>query len=115
MKALIQLVAIISIAFVLELLLPWWSIAIASALGGFFLRSNQNFLMGFLAIAILWTGKALLIDMNAAVNLGERVANILTVSKPVLLLVTALLGGLVGGFASLTGSLLRDKKKSRYY
>jgi hypothetical protein len=115
MKALLQLVAIILIAFVLELLLPWWSIAVAAALGGFFLRSNLNFLMGFLAIALLWTGKALLIDMNAAVDLGERVAKILTVSKPVLLVVTALLGGLVGGFASLTGSLLREKKKARYY
>jgi len=115
MKALLQFLSILILAFIFELLLPWWSIAIAAALGGFLFRSNLNFIMGFLAIAVLWTGKALLIDMTAAVDLGERIAAILTVSKPILFLVTALLGGLVGGFAALTGSLLREKKKSKYY
>ena len=54
MKFLIQIVAIIIAAALLEILLPWWSIAIGAAVGGFFFRSKANFLAGFLAIALLW-------------------------------------------------------------
>jgi hypothetical protein len=51
---------------------------------------------------------------NAAMPLAEKVAAIFTISKTVLIALTALLGGLVGGFAALSGSLLKPKK-SKYY
>ncbi len=110
MKFLIQVLFIMVIAWVAELFLPWWSIALAAALVGFLYKSNANFLAGFIAIALLWLIKALIIDMNAAVPLADKVAKILMVnSKALLLLVTAVLGGLVGGFGALTGSLLKQK------
>lgn len=116
MKFLTQFLVILLLALALEMFLPWWSIALAAAVGGYFFKSSGNFVVGFLAIAVLWLVKALWIDMSAAVPLAERVSKILMVNnKALLFLVTAVIGGLVGGFASLTGSLLHKKKKSGYY
>ena len=110
MKFLIQVILIIVIAWIAELFFPWWSVAPAAALVGFLYKSKANFLAGFIAIALLWLIMALVIDMNAAVPLAEKIAKILMVnSKVLLLLITATLGGLVGGFGALTGSLLRGK------
>lgn len=116
MKFLLQFVFIVIVALVLQLFLPWWSLVFAGLAGGFFLKSRLNFLAGFLSIALLWGGYALLLDSVGAAPLAERVAGILTISKPLLFVATALIGGLVGGFAALTGSLLKaDKRKSLYY
>jgi hypothetical protein len=115
MKFVIQIVAIILLAYVLSWFMPWWSIAIAAFAGGAVLSTRFNFLAGFLAIGLLWAITAMLIDATAAAPLSERVAKIMTVSKPVLFIVTAVLGGLVGGFAAMTGGALRkDKRKYNY-
>ncbi|MCU0358721.1 MAG: hypothetical protein MUE95_14210 [Cyclobacteriaceae bacterium] len=115
MKFLIQLVSIIIAALVLELFFPWWSIAVAAAAGGLLFRTSRNFLAGFTAIALMWITKALWLDLTSASELTQQIAGILMVKSPVLLyFVTALLGGLVGGFASMTGALLLPEKKRRY-
>ena len=113
MKFVIQIVAIIALALVLELFMPWWSIAIAALAVGYILKSKANFLAGLLAIALLWFIKAWLLDMSAAGDLTERVAAIFKLSKPLLMLVTALIGGLVGGFAAMSGAALK-KERRRY-
>ncbi len=116
MKFLIQVIATAIAAFALELFLPWWSVALAAFALGYLLKSKQNFLAGFLAIAFLWGVYAFLIDFNGAAPLADRVAAILTINKTLLFAVTAFIGGLVGGFAALSGSLLRkEKRKSLYY
>jgi hypothetical protein len=116
MKFIIQVLFILILAFLLELFLPWWSIAIAAFAGGMVFNTRANFGAGFLALAVLWTLKALLIESSAAAPLTERVALIFSLNKPLLFLVTACIGGLVGGFASMTGSALnRQKKKGAYY
>ena len=116
MKFILQIVVVLVAAFVFELLLPWWSIAIAAVLGGYLFKSNANFFAGFIAIALLWSVDVWLIDSAAAAPLAEKIAAIFSLNKATLILVTALIGGLVGGFGALTGSLLkRDKHKSLYY
>jgi hypothetical protein len=116
MRFLFQLMAILGSALVLQLFLPWWTMAIAAFAFGYLLKSNQNFFAGFLAIALLWGGYAFLIESNSAAPLADRVAAILFVNKNLLILITAVLGGLVAGFATVTGSLLRkNKRKSLYY
>jgi hypothetical protein len=112
MKFLIQTLVILLIALILEFFLPWWSIALAAAAGGFLFRSDKNFLAGFAGIALLWFIAALWLDLQAATALSEQVANILLVkNKYLLMLVMSILGGLVGGFAALSGSLIMAKKK----
>lgn len=119
MKFLIQLVLITLLAFILELLLPWWSIAIAAFAGGIALNTRVNFLAGFLGIALLWFFYALLIDTTGAAPLTDRVAKLFFMNSILLTLVTALIGGLVGGFAAMAGGALRTTSKrsndSRYY
>jgi hypothetical protein len=117
MKFFVQTVIIIILAGLLELFLPWWSIVIAAFIGGAIFPSRVNFLAGFLAISILWLGMALIIDSSAAAPLVERVAAIfMGISKTLLLTVTALIGGLVGGFAAMSGGALRKQRKvARYY
>jgi hypothetical protein len=110
MKFLIQLIAIIILAYIFELFLPWYYIAVAAFISGYVLKSKANFLAGFLAIALLWTFKAWLSDSASTTDLTIRVANIFTLPrKELLYFVTALIGGMVGGFASLSGSLLKKR------
>ena len=117
MKFIFQLILIALIAGILELFLPWWSIAIAAFIGGMLLPSRFNFLAGFLAIGLLWLGMAVMIDSSAAAPLVGRVALIfMGLPKPALFGVTAIIGGLVAGFAAMSGGALRKQKKlARYY
>lgn len=115
MKIAVQFIFILVLGFILELFLPWWSIAIAAFAGGMIFNSRANFAAGFFAIALLWTIKALLIESSAAATLTERVASIFMLSKPLLFLVMAIIGGLVGGFAAMTGSALQGNKRKNYY
>jgi hypothetical protein len=108
MKFLIQFVAILFAAHLLALFMPWYSIALAAFVMGYLLKSNTNFLAGFSAIATLWIFNAWLIDSASSADLAERVTKLLMLKyEIVLFLAMAIIGGLVGGFAALTGSLLR--------
>ncbi len=115
MKLIIQFIAIALAAFLLELFMPWWCIAIAAFAAGFALKSKVNFLAGFLSIALLWLIKAWIMDASASAPLVESVAAIFSLNKPLLMLVTALIGGLVGGFAAMSGAALKKEKRSDFY
>jgi hypothetical protein len=115
MKFVFQVIFICLTAYVLELFFPWWTIAIAAFIFGYMLRSKANFLAGFLGVGLLWAFKAYLIEANAAAPLTQKVAEIFSLNKHLLFALTVFLGGLVGGFAAVTGSLLRKKKKDLYY
>ncbi|MFN3839772.1 MAG: hypothetical protein ACK4RF_03600 [Cyclobacteriaceae bacterium] len=115
MKFIVQMVVIAVLGWLLTLFLPWWSVAVAGFAGGYAAKSKANFTAGFFAIAILWLLHALLIEMNASAPLTEKVAALLMVkSKTLLFAVTSVIGGLVGGFSTLTGSLLRPGKRREY-
>jgi hypothetical protein len=99
---------------VLELFLPWYSIALAAFLGGVLVKSKVNFLAGFLAIALLWVIKAMLSETGAPNDMVIRVANIFTLpNKELLYVVMAVVGGLVGGFGCLSGALFKSVILSR--
>jgi hypothetical protein len=111
MRFLLQFVFIIILGYILELFFPWYTIAVAAFLLGYALKSKANFLAGFLAIGLLWTAKAWLTDNAGDSDLANRVAHIFTLpNKSLLYAVMALVGGLVGGFAALTGALLRRQQ-----
>jgi hypothetical protein len=115
MRFFIQLLVIALLALVFELFLPWWSIALAAAIGGYFLSSKVNFLAGFLGIAVLWIAYAFLISSNATAPLADRVAAMFSVNKTLLIIITGIIGGLVGGFAAMAGGALKKEKKKGYY
>ncbi len=109
MKFIVQFIAILFFAHLLDLFLPWYSIALAAFVVGYFLKSRLNFLAGFLAIATLWTFNAWLIDSSSSSALATTVAEIFNLKHAIFLYVLmAVIGGVVGGFAALTGGLLRE-------
>lgn len=108
MRFTVQILVIVILGFFLELFLPWWSVAIAAFVGGVLVNTRMNFLGGFLAIGILWLAKALITDLSTDSDLTSRVAMIFMLhSKTLLVLITLLLGGLVGGFGTMSGGALR--------
>jgi hypothetical protein len=105
-----QIVIIVVLGFFLELFMPWWSVAIAAFLGGALATSRMNFLAGFVSISILWIGKAMITNLSTDSDLAQKVARTFMLHNTAfLLLLTLILGGLVGGFAAMSGSALRKK------
>ena len=106
-----QILVIFALGFFMELFFPWWSMAIAAFAGGLLINSRMNFLGGFLAIGLLWVVQAMITDLSTSSGLADRVARIFMLhNKALLLLVTFVLSGLVGGFAAMAGGALRKQK-----
>ena len=112
-KFVTQVVVIALLAYMLEMFLPWWSVAIAAALGGLFLRSDANFWAGFCGVGALWFSAAVVIDITSAGDLADKVASIMHINESLLIIFTCLTGALVGGMASYTGSLVTRKKVAK--
>jgi len=99
------------LAFLLQTMFPWWSIVVASFLISVIISTKglSSFIGGFLGIAILWFFMATIADIKTGSILTERVAAIFSLPNNFLLIfVTAIIGGLAGGFGALTGSHLRS-------
>jgi hypothetical protein len=111
MKLVVAIILTALLAVVGGLYLPWWSIAIAAFIPVLLIpmRSTRAFLAGFLGIFILWFFLAWWIDQKNDSVLSKKVAEIFHLggSSFLMILVTALIGGLVGGLAALSGSYLR--------
>jgi hypothetical protein len=99
------------LSFVLALYLPWWAPAIAAFIIAalIFQRPLYAFLSGFLGLFLLWGFFAGIINASNDGILAARVAAIFPLggSSFLLILVTALIGGLVAGLAALSGRYLR--------
>ena len=114
MKFIISLILIVLLSFAACLYLPWWIVAIV----GFIVvavipqSSGKAFLCGFLAVFILWFVLSYWISNNNNHILAHKVSLlIIKMDSPYLLmLVTALIGGLVAGLGALTASFLQKKK-----
>ena len=110
MRFAVQILVILALGYILELFLPWWSVAIAAFAGGLILTTRWNFIAGFAGIGLLWLGKALITDLSSESDLADRVARIFMLhNTALLLLVTFILCGLVGGFAAMSGGALRKQ------
>ena len=112
MNFLKQTLFTIAICFVLQYFLPWWTLVLGAMGAGFWFNNKGwvSFLAGLAGVGILWYVTAMVIDSQTQSILTEKVARLFPTKTPALLfLITAIIGGLPGGFAALTGSLLRSK------
>ena len=101
---------ILILSFASGYFLPWWVVAIAAFLSAFFIgkTSAQSFWSGFSAVFIVWTVLALFKSIPNNNILAKRVAVLFQLPNWILLLlITALIGGLVGGLSALSGVLLK--------
>jgi hypothetical protein len=106
MKFLVQVIFTIILCLLLQFFLPWWTLAIGAFIVAFLFdnKSFPAFAAGFLGVALLWLGMAAYISLVSDSVLTTKLNQLLPINSFV---VTALVGGLVGGFAALTGSLFR--------
>lgn len=111
MKFLISILLIALLSFAVGLYLPWWSLALVAFVVAALIhqKAGKAFLSGFLALFLLWGILAFIIDQQNQHILSQKVATLLPLagSYVLLILITALIGGLVAGFAAMAGSYLR--------
>lgn len=98
------IIAIILLGLLVHQFTPWWSIVLVTALvGGIFNEhAGKSFLFGFMGVFLLWGLAAYQMDAANESILSTRMAKIFGAN---MVIVTALLGGLLGGMGALTGTL----------
>ena len=95
----------------------WWFFAVIAFLVAVLIhqRGFKAFSAGFLALFILWFVLAFWMDMANEGVLSVKIASLLPLggSKWLLMIVTAFVGGLIAGFAALSGSYLRSSNPKK--
>jgi hypothetical protein len=101
MRFLYSILIVAVLSAVAEYFLPWWSMAVVCFLVAIFMKwsGRKSFLMGFCGVGMLWLILALLRDV-ALFHLPNY---------GLFILVTVIIGGLVGGLAAWAGALLSPK------
>ena len=115
MRFIVALLLTALLAFVAGLYLPWWSPVLVAFAVGLIVhqQAGKAFLAGFMALFLLWGCIAWWIDSRNESILSSRIAGLLGLgnSSMLLVLITALTGGLLAGFAAMSGSYLRSAKQ----
>ena len=122
MKLIIRLIVIGTLTYLLSPFSVWWLAMIISFIVCYTSPSSglNAFVAGFLGVGLVWMGHAWSIDVTNESNFSTTIAEIMKLSDPILLVfATGLIGGLAGGFASLSGTTFRQlfikqKKRSLY-
>ena len=123
MKLIISILLTVLLAYTIGLFeFPWWSFTITTiaVFAAIPQHPGKSFLAGFVSVFCLWAVLALKIDFANEHLLSQKVAGILPLKGNyfLLILITAIVGGLVAGFSATTGSLLRKalvtKKKKEF-
>lgn len=114
MKFLAALLLTALFSFVAGLYLPWWSIAIAAFIVALIVyqKAGIAFLAAFWGLLLLWSSLAFWIDSENESILSARIGELLGIGSNsfLLILITGAVGGLVAGFAAMSGSFLRSRK-----
>ena len=115
MKFLISTFLIAALSLAVGLYLPWWTIAFAGFIVAVCIPQNpgRSFLSGFLGVSILWYVLCFIISTANHDLFAHKISMlIIGMDHPMLLmLVSALIGGLVAGLGALTGSFVRGRRK----
>lgn len=115
MKFLANTILILLFSFLICLYFPWWSIAIVAFIIPVLIPQGHlaSFISGFIALFLLWGTLSLYISFSNHHILAHRVSLLIfkTDNPYLLIFVTALIGAIVAGFASLTGSFLTKKDR----
>ncbi len=111
---LLSVVVIIIGCAVLQPFLPWYTIAVVAFAAGYVIKQNSlgAFASGFVGIFLLWVAYSFMLSHSNNDLLARKVATLLPLhgNVGVLLVITGVVGGLVSGFAALTGKLAAGLK-----
>jgi hypothetical protein len=121
MRFILQVILTALLAYLIELWLPSWAIVVCAAMVAILIRNPAatSFFSGFVAISLLWMTKATLIDVYTDSIISTKIAPLLGFQRPIILiLITGLVGGILGGLSSLIGHQLYralQKKSGDFY
>ncbi|MCE7068361.1 hypothetical protein [Dyadobacter sp. CY326] len=105
-----NVIIIIIASALLQILLPWWIVAVVPFIV-FLARpatASAAFWTGFASIAIVWLAYGFYLHFTSDGAMSDRIAGIFSLPDGLLLLVVAaIVGGLTGGLAALSGCLTR--------
>jgi hypothetical protein len=114
MKFGISIILTFIVSFAAGFYLPFWSAALVSFLVAVFnyQKPGMAYLSGFLSIFLLWGGLSWWIDAQNNSILSQKIASLFPLggNSLLLILITAIVGAIIGGLSALSGSFLR-----RYY
>ena len=104
------ILTIIVLTFLMGYFFEWWTVAIAAFIGGaiFGKSSGETFARGMVAVIILWLLMVCYHHFSTQGILSNKIAQILPVGGNVgiLIVITVLIGGLVGGWGAMSGFLV---------
>ncbi len=110
MKFISGLFLIAVLAFGLQYVLPWWSIAVAAVLGGLIIPQKKTwwtFFCGFFAIGIFWAIYCFIQYQSNDGILANRMVQLIGRNNGILMIpIVALIGALIGGLSAMIGDLL---------
>jgi len=122
MRFVFKILLISGLSYLVQSFFPWWSMAIVAFVIGAAVKTFglRSFLSGFLGIGLLWAIMAWNIDSLTNSILTNKMATLFKLEQPFLMIVlTGLVGALVGGMAALSGAHFRlmfsRKKRGEYY
>jgi hypothetical protein len=111
MKFISSLFLMALLSFSLCIFLPWWSIAIVCFVVAVCIPQKNwlSFMAGFISLFLLWYGLSFWMSFQNGHLLANRISTLILKQENsfLLVLITALIGGMVGGLAALSGSLIR--------
>ena len=122
MRLMLQVALTAFLSYIVEQWLLAWAIVICASIVAMCIQTTHTtaFLGGFIAISLLWMAKAAVIDVRTHSILSTKIAPLLGFQSPiVLILLTGLLGGILGGLGAMSGHQLREllysTKKGNFY
>ncbi|HAP68930.1 MAG TPA: hypothetical protein DCR04_04275 [Flavobacteriales bacterium] len=113
MNLLIRIVLIVVLSAVAQTYFPWWSAVVVALIVETVLGKGSNstsFFSGFYGLAIPWMVLALYIDNKSESVLSIRILELFQLPqfRVVIIVLTGLVGGLVGGLGSVAGGWIKD-------
>ncbi|MDE0472162.1 MAG: hypothetical protein OXH57_09500 [Ekhidna sp.] len=110
MKLIIRIICIGAITYFVSPFTGWWLCMLASFVVSFVSPSSglNAFISGFLGVGLVWIGHSWTLDVENASSFSAKISEIMGLKDPlILVLASGAVGGVAGGFSSITGSIFR--------
>ncbi len=111
MKYLIHFLIILALSLFTASFLPWWGFVIIAFVVSALLQLKEGpaFLSGFMALFVLWLVQTFLLNQANQGILSSKMGALFGGLSPILMiLITAIIGGLLAGLGSWSGVLARQ-------
>ncbi len=106
MKTILTIGITALVAYLGELFFPWWIVMTIAFIMGYLIpkKAAQAFLVGFMAIFLLWLIFALLTNLQQGPLMAERIGSLFGIPNAFLMaIVSAFVGAISAGISAISG------------